>query len=212
MMRVDDSPLPGGGVTGVGSVWVTPCGSVTTHEPASSTADAKPSIEVTVHALVPLVFCSIMNDDGLHPIKKSDTSESLATLLTEDSSIHTSPDASTTTSLGRLPVVSVHAVNWSVLDMVGVVIDGVMMAVDGNAGPATWVKMASGMGSDRAVIGVLLVTIPPVDGLSVAMLSPPRCVTQGFPVSRLTLMPLRSALVAGNCHSVKVLSVRNTPT
>lgn len=212
MMRVDDSPLLGRGVTGVGSVYATPCGSTPNHEPVSSTADEKPSIEVTIHVLVPLVFCRIINDDGLHAMKKSDTSESLATLLTEDSSIHTSPDASTTTSLGRLPAANVHSVNWPVLDIARVLAAGVTTTVEGNTGPATWVKIASAIGSDRAMVGVLLVTIPPVDGSSVATLSPPRCVTQGFPVSGLTLMPLGSASAVGTCHSVKVLSLRNTPT
>lgn len=96
-MRLDETPLPGGGVTGVGSVKAAPPGWVPDQLPVSSTAEVKPSIEVTVHVLVAFASCTTINDDGLHSTTKSDLSESLATLLAEDSSIHASPDASTTT-------------------------------------------------------------------------------------------------------------------
>jgi hypothetical protein len=66
MIRVDATPLSGGGVMGVGSVKATPSGCAPDQEPASSTAEVKPSIEVTVHVLVPLALCTTINDDGSH--------------------------------------------------------------------------------------------------------------------------------------------------
>ena len=95
-MRLNETPLPGGGATGLGSVKAIPAGCVPDQLPASPTAEVKPSTEVTVQVLVALASCSTINDEGSHSRTKSDLSESLATLLVEGSSTHVSPDASTT--------------------------------------------------------------------------------------------------------------------
>ena len=202
MMRVDVTPLPGAGVTGVGSVRATPRGCVPDHAPLSSTAEVKPSRDVTIHALVALLPCKTVNDDGSHSMRKSDFSESLATLLVEDSSIHASPDASTTKLLGRAPEGSAHSVKCSTIDLGGVLDVGVTMTVEGSIGPATWVKIDFNTKSGRLLVGCEFVMVPPLDGSSLAILSAPSSTTQGFCVTGLMLMGWASAPEVGTCHSV----------
>lgn len=61
IVSVDVAVMPDGGVTGVGSVGVTPAGAAPTHEPERSTAELKALSEVTVHKLVPVCPCCTVN-------------------------------------------------------------------------------------------------------------------------------------------------------
>jgi hypothetical protein len=73
IVSVEVTVPPAGGVTGVGSVWLTSVGAEPTHAPARSTAALNPLIDVTVHVLVPLPPCAALIAAGAQAMLKSGT-------------------------------------------------------------------------------------------------------------------------------------------
>ena len=102
--------------------------------------------------------------------------------------------------------------NWPVVTPVFALLVGVTVAVEGNTGLVTVVTSAPATGANGVVAGAAPYRMPPLEGSSLAVLFPPCSAIQGSCVEGLTLMTLGSAPAVGTCHSLIVLSPRNTPT
>ena len=183
---------------------------------ASVTGPEYPVIEVAVIVIPAELPWGMETEPGRALSPKSGVMDViLAILFAPDSITHVLPAESTITSCGCV-FPNGYSVNCPFAAPVIGVVAGVTIVEDTVEGGGVIGVTVDGAPPEGAVVGAAETTVPPADGFSVDTWPLFACddcsAIHGFCVNGLTLISLGSEPAVGTCHSLIVLSPRNTPT